>query len=89
MKSRTTEEFRDALAGRPADVRKQARKAYELSRENPAHSSLQFKPIQASHSVWSPRVSSQCRVLAFREPDAIVWFWIGSHSDDDRILSQR
>jgi hypothetical protein len=28
------------------------------------------------------------RVLGLREPDAMVWFWIGSHAEYDKLLAQ-
>lgn len=37
--------------------------------------------------LWSVRVGAHYRALGYEDPDGIVWFWIGTHADYDRILS--
>lgn len=87
MTSVTTKRFRDALVGLPAHVRRQARTAYRLFAADPAHPSLRFKPVHASRSIYSARVGLGYRAFAIREGDTMVWFWIGSHAEADRLLS--
>jgi hypothetical protein len=36
--------------------------------------------------VYSVRVGLGWRALGVREGDVMVWFWIGSHADYDRLL---
>jgi hypothetical protein len=36
--------------------------------------------------VWSARVGSRHRALAIEVDDGLVWFWIGSHAEYDRLL---
>lgn len=67
----------------PADVRELADKNFELLKENPRHPSLHFKQIGEYRSV---RVSLRYRALAVEIPEGLVWFWIGSHSDYDKLL---
>ena len=72
----------------PPDTQKLARKAYRLFRENPRHPSLQFKKVHDRESVYAARVTLDCRTLGFLQDNEIVWFWIGSHAEYDRLLSR-
>lgn len=67
----------------PASVRKLADKNFELLKADPHHPSLHFKRID---NLWSVRVGKHYRALGLNESDAVVWFWIGSHSDYDNLV---
>lgn len=88
MISRTTKRFRSALQALPQSVRRQAREAYRLFRDNPRHPSLSFKMVQAP-AIFSARIGLHYRALAVRSGEEVVWFWIGTHADYDRLLSQK
>jgi hypothetical protein len=88
VKSRTIEQFRKALADLPHQVQNQARQAYRQFQQNPEHRSLRFKPIHAVLPIYSARVGKGYRALGQRDEKGIVWFWIGSHADYDKLLSQ-
>jgi len=46
---------------------------------------LQFKAI--APSIYSVRIGVHYRALGTRmREDEIVWFWIGSHSEYDRLI---
>lgn len=45
MKSKTTEKFRKAYRGLPAEIQQQARDAYRLWKRDPSHPSLHFKKV--------------------------------------------
>ena len=68
----------------PEEIQRRADKAYELLRQNPRHPSLHFKKVG---DLWSVRVTLDYRALAIESDDGYVWFWIGTHEDDDKILS--
>ena len=87
MNSRTTRRFREALAALPADVRRQARAAYRLFRENPEHPSLRFKKVHPARPVYSVRITRDHRAVGLRNGAEIVWFWIGSHDEYQRLLA--
>jgi mRNA-degrading endonuclease RelE of RelBE toxin-antitoxin system len=89
LTSKTTKRFREALAALPEHVRAQAQSAYRLFQQDPRHPSLQFKQVHPTRPIYSVRVGLGYRALGVREADVIVWFWIGSHADYDRLLSQR
>ena len=86
MISRTTRRFREGLRALPAPVQRQARSAYRLFRENPRHPSLQFKRVHQSLSVYSARISGDYRAVGIVTRDTIIWFFIGSHADYERVL---
>jgi hypothetical protein len=68
----------------PDSVQELARKNYELLKENPHHPSLHFKKIKTYSSV---RIGLHYRALGLDVPDGILWFWIGKHSDYDKLLN--
>jgi mRNA-degrading endonuclease RelE of RelBE toxin-antitoxin system len=88
MKSTTSERFRKTFRRLPPPIRKQARDAYKLFKTNPYHSSLHFKRVSNTDPVYSARVSLDYRVLGILKDNHIIWFWIGSHADYDKIISQ-
>ena len=72
----------------PAEVQRQARRAYRVFTQNPNHPSLRFKPVHPTRPIYSARISVDYRVVGVLEKDEIVWYWIGSHADYDSLLSQ-
>lgn len=86
MISRTTRTFWKHFDALPRDVQRQGIRTYVLWRADPFHRSLHFKCVSEVHGVWSVRVGIHWRALGTRDGDAITWFWIGSHSDYDRLL---
>ncbi len=67
-------------------MRDAAQKIYGLFRADPEHPSLHFKKVHNRDPVYSVRISLGYRALALLEGDEVVWFWIGSHADYDRLL---
>lgn len=88
MNSVTTARFKVCFEKLPAHIQQLSRKAYHLWKENPQHPSLQFKLVIPEDSVYSIRVSLAYRALGVKEKETIIWFWIGSHTDYEKILSQ-
>ena len=88
MKSRTTARFRQSLRSLPPHVRRQAISAYRLFVSDPYHPSLHFKRVHATRLVYSARISRDYRVLGLREDETMLWFWIGTHADYDKLLTQ-
>ena len=67
-------------------VREAARRSYKLFSENPAHPSLRFKKLAGQDGIWTVRINDSFRALAERKGDTVVWFWIGSHNDFDKLF---
>jgi mRNA-degrading endonuclease RelE of RelBE toxin-antitoxin system len=87
MTSRTAERFRKAFKDLPKSVQQQARKAYKLFSQNPYHSSLHFKQIHPQQPIYSVRIDRDYRAVGVRNRDEVVWFWIGSHKEYDKLIS--
>ena len=87
MESKTTRRFRDALDSLPAEIQTRANEAYALFRENPSHPSLRFKKVHTVLPVYSARISRDYRAVGVLEADLIVWYWIGSHADYEKLLA--
>jgi hypothetical protein len=69
-------------------VKRSARQAYQRFRQNPAHPALHFKLVLPDENIYSVRIGRNYRALgAMSRPGQIVWFWIGTHSEYDGILS--
>ena len=88
MISHTTQRFRQLYARLPKDVQKQAQQAYLRFKDNSNHPGLRFKCIQSENNVYSVRVNIDYRALGLLKDDKIIWFWIGSHDDYSRLISQ-
>jgi len=70
----------DAL---PAKVRGTADKSFALLNRNAQHPSLRLKKVG---EYWSVRVGKHHRALATEVRDGLLWFWIGTHEDYDRLI---
>ena len=88
MTSFTTRGFREVLAKLPVAVQRQARQAYRLFRDNPAHPGLHFKQVHSDPPTYSARVGIGYRAVALLDGDEVVWFWIGTHSEYDKFLQR-
>ncbi len=66
------------------EVRDIADKNFQLLKANPKHPSLHFKKIG---KLWSVRVGAHYRALGLDKPEGVVWFWIGSHAEYDKLIS--
>jgi len=86
--SHVTPDFRSRYQALPASVRRQARRAYGLFARDPHHPSLRFRRVHPSLPIHSARVGIDHRAVGIRDGDEIWWFWIGSHSEYDRLLKQ-
>ena len=89
MNSHTTRRFRQLFAQLPEAVQRQAREAYSRFRQDPFHPSLRFRRVHPTRPIYSVRISLAYRSLGVQEGDEIVWFWIGSHADYDKMVRQQ
>ena len=67
---------------RPA-VQRLADEKYRLLKDDSRHPSLELKRIGR---FWSCRVGLHHRTLGIDVEGGILWFWIGDHSEYDRII---
>jgi hypothetical protein len=83
---RATPRFWRCYESLPQDVRQLADRSYALLKTSPSHPSLHFKKVG---QFWSARVGLHYRAVAVDAGDDLVWFWIGSHADYDKLLGQK
>jgi hypothetical protein len=88
VKSHLTKDFRIYFANLPERIRRLAKENYRLWRENPYHPSLAFKRIGKRYPAYSVRVGLGWRAVGFRDGNTMVWFWIGSHPEYERLIQQ-
>ena len=86
MISKTTRRFREAYTRLPEHVQRRAREAYRRFKDNPNHPSLRFKQVHATQPIYAARVGLGHRARAIIDGETVVWFWIGIHSEYDRLL---
>jgi len=87
VNSEVTKNFISLFRNLPKRIQKTARKNYTLWKETPQHSSLDFKKVHSSKPIYSIRIGIGWRAVGILKNDnTIVWFWIGSHSDYDKLL---
>ncbi len=85
MKHRATPRFCLGYRHLPQEVQRLADRCYESLRQDPQHPSLHLRKVGR---FWSARVGLHYRALAVEEGDDLVWFWIGSHAEYDRLLGR-
>lgn len=83
---RTTRGFWKCYDVLPAEVRASADRQYDLLKQDPGHPSLHFKK---TGKYWSVRVGLEHRALGLEHEDGILWFWIGTHAEYDRLISHQ
>jgi len=67
----------------PAEVQGLADKSFSLLKADSRHPSLHFKKVGR---FWSARVGLHYRAVAVEAPDGLLWFWIGTHAEYDKIV---
>ena len=67
----------------PFSIQKIADRSFEVLKSNPHHPSLHFKNIGKYKSV---RIGIRYRALAVVVDEGLLWFWIGTHSEYDKLI---
>jgi hypothetical protein len=83
MKHYASPSFWECYDNLPANIKELADKNYQLLKQNPNYPSLHFKKIQKYFSI---RVGIKHRALGLENGEDVLWFWIGSHADYDKLL---
>ena len=88
MTSKTTADFWNSYNSLPKEIKERARKVFRLFQNEPHHPGLYFKRIHSKKLIYSIRISRDYRA-GILEKDDMIWFWIGSHSDYDKMIKMR
>ncbi len=83
MKHNTTPKFWELYNSLPEQIQRLADKNFGLLKADSQHPSLHFKKIG---DLWSARVGLHYRALGFDNEGGVLWFWIGSHADYDKMI---
>ena len=67
----------------PPEIQKLADRVLAQLKVDPHHPSIHFKKAS---TYWSARVGLHYRALAMEANGGVLWFWIGSHAEYDRIV---
>jgi len=70
----------------PEQVKGQTRAAYRQFKKDPSYPSLRFKKVHPELPIYSARISRNYRAVGQLDGDTVIWFWVGSHADYDRLL---
>ena len=85
MTSRARRSFWVTFDALPQHIQRVARDKFRLWHREPFHPSLHFKELRKD--IWSARVTDSYRALALRDGELIVWFWIGTHEQYERLIA--
>ena len=83
MNHYTAPEFWELYNNLPKRIQDLVQKNYVLLQTDPSHPSLNFK---RAGPYWTVRIGIHYRAIGLPEDDGVLWFWIGSHAEYDRIL---
>lgn len=82
-KAREFHKFFDAL---PKAIQAKANRQFQMLKKDHRHPSMHFKKVAGEGIRWSVRVDANYRALGYELESEIVWYWIGTHSDFDKLL---
>jgi hypothetical protein len=82
----TTQRFWKYYNALPESVQKTADQCYELLKADPSHPSLHFKKL--GNKYWSVRVGLNYRALGVEVENGISLFWIGTHTEYDKLIGK-
>ena len=85
MTHRASPKFWEFYSMLPGEIQKLAKDNFELLKNDSRHPSLHFKKIGR---MWSARIGIHYRAAAVEDGADMIWFWIGHHSQYDRLTGR-
>ena len=74
----------------PREIQSRARQAWRRFQVDSTHPGLQFKQLRTKLPLWSVRINDSYRAVGIMKSDAeIIWFFIGTHPQYDKLLANR
>lgn len=83
MNHRASVKFWKFYEALPENIQKLADANFALLKKDPRHPSLHLKKVG---DFWSVRIGIHYRAVAVQRENDLVWFWIGHHSEYDKLL---
>ncbi len=84
MKHLASPSFWEKYEKLPDEVRDLADRSFDLLKTNSQHPSLHLKKVG---KYWSVRVGRRYRALGVEVEGGLLWFWVGTHAEYDRMIS--
>ena len=81
----TTDRFWKCFQQLPKPAQEVSRRKFELLKANRSHPSLHFKKVG---KLWSVRASMNHRALAVQDGEDLIWVWIGTHHEYERMIKE-
>ena len=88
MISHTNSSFWKLYRKLPQTIREIAKKQYKLFAIDAYRASLHFKRVHLMRPIYSARITRNYRAVDILEDNIIVWFWVGSHNEYDKLLKK-
>jgi hypothetical protein len=82
------EDFAKCFKKLPERIQIRTKQVYRQWKENPFAPNLQFKQIHPIKPIYSVRVNIGWRALGYKKNNSVFWFWIGSHEEYNKMISQ-
>lgn len=79
-----TPKFKKLFDRLPHDAKAKVTSNYKQWRADP--SSVDFRPLKGKPDIWRVSIGLYWRALGRDEGDSIVWYWVGSHNDYDKLV---
>jgi hypothetical protein len=86
VKSVATGRFWKLFHALPLEIQKLAVKNYDLWLHDSEHPSLHFRRLKGGQDRFSIRVGDHHRALGRMVDGTIIWVWIGTHAEYDRLV---
>ena len=83
MKHFTSPSFWECYRNLPSSIQELADRNFEFLKANPNHPSLHLKKVG---KYWSVRVGRKYRAVAVKIEEGLLWFWIGTHAEYDKLV---
>jgi len=83
MKYFASPSFWESYDRLPSTIQELADRCFDLLKAQPGHPSLHLKKVGR---YWSVRVGRKYRALAVEVDQDLLWFWIGTHAEYDRLI---
>lgn len=86
MKSVRSPGFFKLFEKLPVEIQRRARNQFKKFKKNPDLPGLKFKHLQGN--LYSVRINDQYRAVAVKRDVILIWFWIGTHAEYDKLLEE-
>ena len=86
MKNKREKQFNKLFAKLPSHIQRQATEDFKIFKTNPYYKSFGFKLVDEQEAIYSVRIGLHYRALGQKEGDTMLWFWIGSHEDYNKLV---